>query len=343
MIDSEHSLPKELQEMASVQQEHEEKLLGFDNVLGVGLGHKEKGGKDTGEPVISVLVEQKIDDPSLLSGSSRVPKKLKGITTDVIEVGSVFAGDASDDEGYSTEDDSMPVAQAAPFSPALRRRVRPVMGGYSIGHYRITAGTMATACYDLQLSPGKPSAYYILSNNHVLANSNNARPGDPILQPGRYDGGKFPQDDIARLKRFVPIKFHQGNSAPCNYVDAAIAEGNFEDLRREIYWAGHVEKLYCPVKVGDTVKKTGRTTGFTTGKVTHINATLNVNFGGGKVAKFCRQNITTDMSAPGDSGSLIMNLDNCAVGLLFAGSATRTIFNNIAYVQSLLGIRLAEK
>jgi hypothetical protein len=32
---------------------------------------------------------------------------------------------------------------------------------------------------------GVPTKFYLLSNNHVLANSNNAMIGDPILQPGR--------------------------------------------------------------------------------------------------------------------------------------------------------------
>ena len=77
--------------------------------------------------------------------------------------------------------------------------------------------------------------------------------------------------------------------------------------------------------------------------MTNINATVNVNYGGGKVAKFCRQIITSNMSAGGDSGSIVTNLDEDAVGLLFAGSAARTIINNILFVQSLLRIRVTEK
>lgn len=188
-----------------------------------------------------------------------------------------------------------------------------------------------------------PPAYYILSNNHVLANSNNARLGDPILQPGPYDGGSSPGDVIARLSRYVPIRFITETSSPCNYVDAAIAQGNLQDLNREIYWVGYLKRLYVAPKVDDIVEKTGRTTGFTTGKVTNINATVKVNYGGGKVAKFCRQIITTNMSSGGDSGSLVANLDEGAVGLLFAGSSTHTILNNILYVQVLLRIRVTEK
>src|SRR3546814_8805883 len=54
---------------------------------------------------------------------------------------------------------------------------------------------------------GIPAHYYILSNNHVLANSNNATPGDAVLQPGPFDGGTDPADRIASLSRFIPITF----------------------------------------------------------------------------------------------------------------------------------------
>jgi hypothetical protein len=47
----------------------------------------------------------------------------------------------------------------------------------------------------------------MLSNNHVLANSNAAEIGDPILQPGPYDGGRYPGDQIAVLEDFVRIHF----------------------------------------------------------------------------------------------------------------------------------------
>ena len=63
---------------------------------------------------------------------------------------------------------------------------------------------------------------YILSNNHVLANSNLAALGDPILQPGRVDGGTFPSNKIATLERFVEI-MPTNQSPGYNLVDAAIA------------------------------------------------------------------------------------------------------------------------
>jgi hypothetical protein len=338
-----------------VQADSESKLLDLPNVVGVAIGTKQRGDTDVGTPCLTAFVSAKLD-PAFLAKHELVPKKVKEVPTDVVETGYIFAGDIVPEstvvlerpEPAVGEEPAFPTRMEAPgalaaTSVTLNRRVRPAMGGYSVGHYRITAGTIATCCYDLSPFPGMPSKYYILSNNHVLANSNNARLGDAILQPGPFDGGTLPRDEIARLTRYVPIQFRTPTSTPLNYVDAALAEGDFHNLSREVYWGGHVKDLYTAPKVGDIVQKTGRTTGFTTGRVTNINGTVDVNYGSGRVARFRNQVITTRMGAPGDSGSLVMNRDEHAVGLLFAGSSTRTIINNILLVQILLKVRLHEK
>ena len=53
--------------------------------------------------------------------------------------------------------------------------------------------------------------------------------------------------------------------------------------------------------------------------------------------------MTTNISAGGDSGSLVLSLDNVAVGLLFAGSSIATIANQIENVRSLLRVEVAER
>jgi hypothetical protein len=303
------------------------------NVVGVGTGHKIKEDKDTGKPCIMVFVSQKLDREELKS-QDVVKKEHSGHETDVVETGEIFAGD-----GPAADNEEV-VVQEEIGVETLRQRVRPAMGGFSVGHYKITAGTIATCVYDMKAAPGIPPRYYILSNNHVLANSNNARIGDPILQPGPYDGGRLPRDVIARLARFVPIRFKTPNSTPINYVDAALAEGPFHNLDRQIYWIGYVKQVNSRPKVGDMVEKTGRTTNFTTGKILALNATVDVHYGGSRIARFARQIVTTNMSAGGDSGSLVCDIAEGAVGLLFAGSSRVTIVNNILAVQRFLGIRL---
>ena len=97
------------------------------------------------------------------------------------------------------------------------------------------------------------------------------------------------------------------------------------------------------VPVGLVVKKTGRTTNFTTGRITAINPTVNVGYGSGRVARFVDQIVTTTMFAGGDSGSLVLTLDNVAVGLLYAGSAVAMIANQIENVRALLRVEVAEQ
>lgn len=345
------------QDFIEIQQKHEADLLRKQNVVGVAYGQKMTDSVDTGEPALLVLVQQKLP-PDQLARADMVPKKIEDHVTDVVQVGEFFAGQVL--EGT--------VAQYAPLNGEprmtvevpvqrdvsrarrldttvpleLRQRVRPVMGGYSVGHYAVTAGTIATCCYDAMPFPGIPRQYYILSNNHVLANSNASRIGDPILQPGAFDGGQLPLDMIGRLTRYIPIQFSSPGLAPLNYVDAAIAEVPFHLANREVYWIGYVRGILDSPAVGMILQKTGRTTNYSTGRITALNATVDVNYGNGRVARFARQIITTGMSAGGDSGSLVLDLDERAVGLLFAGSATTTVINPIGFVQSLLNIRITE-
>lgn len=372
----EQTLPAEFLEMADLQQKKEKELLSKQNVVGVALGNKIKDEEDTGEKALQVLVRHKMPE-EMLGEEDLVPQEVDGVQTDVVEVGEIVAGplapdiisepqvgldfpfdEDSDWEMAEEFEDGIPQLREGPLlerqrrrmqAPTevapqqLRQRIRPAMGGFSVGHYRITAGTIGTCCYDLSDFPGIPDQFYILSNNHVLANSNNASIGDPILQPGPYDGGQYPQDMIGRLSRFVPIRFRTSTSAPSNYVDAAIAEVPFHQANREVYWIGYVKDLYTAPTVGDILQKTGRTTNFSTGRVQSINATVNVNYGNGRVARFVRQILTSAMSAGGDSGSLVTNLDEEGVGLLFAGSPYVTVLNNILYVQALLRVRIHEK
>jgi len=325
----EKALEGEYLAISEVQEDEQDALLDKGNVVGLGIGHKITEEKDTGKPCMTVFVSQKLI-PDMIGVADMIPKTVGKFKTDVVETGEIFAGENAMEElpGPDTGEEEVGIE-------ILRGRVRPAEGGYSVGHYRVTAGTIATAVYDAAPYPGIPRAYYILSNNHVLANSNNARIGDPILQPGPYDGGRYPGDLIARLSRYVPIRF----GGPINYVDAAIAKGQFHDLDREIYWIGYVKGVRA-VKVGEIVQKTGRTTNYSTGRVIAVNVIVNVNYGGGRVAKMVRQIVTTRMSAGGDSGSLLCGLCENAVGLLFAGSSRITVHNDIRYVQRFLGIRI---
>jgi hypothetical protein len=346
MAQDENKMVLEGQALAEVQQAYTKSVEDFldpekrvPNVVGLGMGIKWSGGRPTGEPALVVLVTHKLEE-SQLRAADKVPAKLKDMQTDVLSIGYPVAGGG----------------QPLIASTQLAKRSRPAKGGYSIGHVNITAGTIATCVYDILpgggVSPpshgiGIPGKYYILSNNHVLANSNNANPGDMCLQPGPFDGGVNPDDRVATLSRWIPIYFDppMPRQQHRNLVDAAIAEADFDVLNREIHWTGRVRgwRRKTDVRVGTLVQKTGRTTHYTVGRITAVNATIDVGFSGGRVARFIDQIVTTNMSAGGDSGSLVMTLDNVAVGLLFAGSSVATIVNQIENVRSLLRVEVAEE
>jgi hypothetical protein len=220
---------------------------------------------------------------------------------------------------------------------------RPVPIGVSTGHPDVTAGTIGARVTD-------GSDVFALSNNHVYAANNRGRSGDNLLQPGIADGGRNPEDAVATLYDFEPIGFCAGMACPSNRIDAAIALTTTEEVGTETPEGGYGQPRADPFEatLGMRVQKYGRTTGHTLGRVTGINATIDVNYRTG-VARFTGQIVITgsdgEFSAGGDSGSLvvskgILTADRRPVGLLFAGSNTTTLANPIDLVLERFGVRV---
>jgi hypothetical protein len=206
---------------------------------------------------------------------------------------------------------------------------------------------------------GTNGTLYILSNNHALAMSNFGFIGDHITQPGLIDADCFLNDSatVATLTKFVPLQYRQKRQkwrdVATNTVDAAIAEilpgkvatdGSLLDV-------GQPGTTTVQPYVGMAVKKSGRTTGTTTGTVAAVDGTIIVAYGstcGGKnkyKALFGNQIrlLPASFSAGGDSGSLVVeNTPNCprAVGLLFAGGGKDTFANPIDDVLSALNVTI---
>jgi CARDB protein len=255
--------------------------------------------------------------------------------------------------------DGLPVAAEvtgllmARSDPTLRLRPAPL--GYSVGHPSITAGSIGARVVD-------PSGnVYVLSNNHVLAASNAASIGDPELQPGAFDGGTFPADQIATLFAFHPIDF---SSSGTNSIDAAIALSDANSLGNAtplddgygapsgtIFGDANGDGVFDDVTalLNLPVQKFGRTTKLTHGTITGINASVSICYEVTfifctKSATFVNQLIIEPggFSGGGDSGSLIVT-DNDArnpVALLFAGSSTQTIGNRIDLVLNEFGVKV---
>lgn len=298
----------ETAKITEVQGLHEVELLALPNVVGVAASPKMVNGKPTKQWSLTVLVEKK-EAPGKLAKAGLVPGTIDGVVTDVIEVGK-------------------------PEALVFNAHVRPALPGFSLGHHDITAGTFGCVVQDLRKAGGDD--HLILSNNHVLANTNRGKSGDLILQPGPFDGGVYPADGIATLDRFEPIVFGRNG---LNLVDAAVARPTFSRNITSSIIGVVMPTGVNQALVGNTVIKVGRTTQVTVGVVIATNATIVVGYGSAGTAQFRHQILTTPMAAGGDSGSLLMNASLNAVGLLFAGSALITIHNHIADVEAALSVR----
>ena len=325
-----------MEEVRRIKAQFTDLLLGKSNVVGCGVGYKEVAGTRTGELCVVVSVAQKVSREQL-APENLVPQALEGVRTDVQETGVIRALQARTDKW------------------------RPAPGGVSCGHVAITAGTLGCLVT-------RGEEIFILSNNHVLADSNQGQPGDPILQPGPHDGGTL-ADQIATLEEFVPINFGTGGSIcpiatgiadvsnwlarlvgsqhrlrafqenpELNLVDAAIARPLSADLVEK-----RILEIGEPQGVGEgtlglRIRKSGRTTGLTSGEITQVDATVRVSYGMGNTATFTDQLVAGPMSSGGDSGSAVLDEDGRVVGLLFAGSDQTTVMNRIQNVLDALNV-----
>jgi len=312
----------------AVQERHTDTLMGIKGVVGTAVGLDGSNGH-----VVIVLVEKE--------GLVGIPNNLGGVPVRPVVTGKIYALPKGGNGG----------AAKPPTVDRTARFDRPVPIGVSTGHPAITAGTIGCRVKDTA------GNVYALSNNHVYANENLASIDDAVIQPGTLDGGVSPADDIGTLADFEEIVFY--NYAyppipiPTNTMDAAIALSSTGLLGRATPSDGYgtPKSTTAPalLNVNASVKKYGRTTGLTKGKIFAANATVDVGYGPGKTARFVGQIIITPgtFSAGGDSGSLVVmdagkgrnpSDDRKPVGLLFAGNSSITIACPINLVLNRFGV-----
>ncbi|MGY1635171.1 hypothetical protein ACI78V_00770 [Geodermatophilus sp. SYSU D00742] len=210
-------------------------------------------------------------------------------------------------------------ALSSPTPGELQRRTRPLHPGLSVAHPTVSAGTLGGFVrVDGRLA--------LLSNNHVLAASDAAAVGDPVLQPGPADGGSE-ADRVATLAAFVRFR----GDGRANLADAAVAtldaEVPAEPGRLPGGALGGDPLAVDDVDPDEQVEKVGRTTGHTIGRVTAVEVDgVTVQYDRGAHVfddQVEIEGLTGAFSAGGDSGSVIWrSSDRAPMGLLFAGSET---------------------
>lgn len=301
------SAPITEEEAVEVKDRHETSLLAKKNVIGVGVGPRNKRG----ETSVIVLVEKK-EDIGALSEDDMIPTYIDGVRTDVLEIGEI-----------------------KPMAGVHIERRRPVYGGTSAIWHKGTACTLGAIVY-------RDGVAYALQNTHC-ANPHwkGAKIGDPIIQPSPNDGGKKTgnKDIIGYSSDYRELKL---DGSTLNEFDSALVKLEVDSTKLYQEGLGGIKAEIAQVNVGDVVWKSGRTTGVQTSKVIAKDVTVAVNYGTDKPGLFKNQIIAENtngyFTSGGDSSSLVVNENRNPVGQIFAGSDKIAIFSPIATIMNHFNI-----
>jgi len=304
--------PGRVKSLAEAGKALEQELLPLAGAGFVGIGHSEAEG----EVIVFVEDEQT---------KQRVPRSFNGYTVRTEVTGKIQA--------LSTQ-----VAEPlADVSTERRGEVRPLVGGVSLSAWiqdLYYTGTLGMVTYDDK----------ILSNAHVIA----MHPvtyefldiGTPVIQPGSGDGGREGAR-VGELENYIPIDFDEEAE---NYADAAIGtiDGGVDASYGEQFNEGgnYWIEGWTGVSIGNTVRKSGRTSGVTTGEVIFTNISVWVDYDGHEAHFVDQIAVAQDnysFAGPGDSGSAV-DKDGEFVGLVFAGAPNYAFINKAQYIINGLGI-----
>lgn len=291
--------PRDVAYVMGIQNRHTPELMKLAGVIGTGTGSTADG-----RPEVIVYTDR--------AGVAGLPAGVEGVTVEARNVGRVVAYKAAKPDAHGGGGGG------------------PLQMGTSTGNdLECSAGTLSCVVT-------KGGTRYFLSNNHVFARENAASNGERIDAPGRYDGKPrcAQTAQCGTLASYVKVSFSSNNT-----VDCALAQPS-SGLSYTATEAGGYAPTSSVVSpfVGQAVKKTGRTSGLTTGNVQAINVTIQVQYTDG-VATFVNQ-IQTPGSfiRSGDSGSLMVESStNNPVGLCFAGGSGGSFANPIGPVLQALG------
>ena len=300
-----------------------------ENLVGMGIGYKTIRGNSTNHLCLKFYVSEKLSSDTVRS-EKLVPPKIKlgrlgEFLTDVEAIGSIEL-------------------------ESLKFRMRPVLGGYSIGHQ--AGGCGSIAC--LVRKRGEPDKKFILSASHVIAASGTGTKGDKVLQPGTIDYENV-DGFLAKLYEWVPFDFSPLFSA---HVDAAIAgpvtDEDCSTLIAEIDSPPSGTRDFSSLSIGMQIQKVGRTTRRTTGKVRDREFRTSISYKDPRtesvIGNVNYENLIlcTNYSKQGDSGALVLDNNKHAVGLHIGGTTgvagiprtKRSFFLPIEFVLNALDVEL---
>jgi hypothetical protein len=244
---------------------------------------------------------------------------------------------------------SNPAAHQAGSGSSLGAEIPLGASGGNNADFDLTGNTVADCCSGTlgALVQDDAGRQYVLSNNHVMARSDRAQAGDPIVAPGLIDNNCTPYGDgpgtapVAWLSDWLRL------SASGTNADAAVAEVG----SRTVDGAGKILELGArqangeltaaapgvsstggrgeTASLGMLVAKSGRTTGLTCAAVSAVDLDVSVDYfkDCAETQPYLSKTFTHQVaisgkrfSDAGDSGALAVDASNAEpVGLLFAG------------------------
>ncbi len=295
-----------------------------ENINAVGIG------KTNGEYCIQVFINSASEDILANSQADTVPAEYKGIPVLLIEMQEASFLGTEVSKGSADQDKHI-YFYSGETPPPMRERRDVILGGISGANANLNgqSGTIGYFCKKKSLFPRK-SDTYLLSNTHVFADLRKSEidEHDLIVQPSPGEPEK--SDPIGELINFSSIKLDNDVDDP-NSVDAAVAK----------LWRNQEHQMLVPmiggvkgyvkkdeVEVAEFARKFGRTTGFTTGNIFSIHLDIWIKYDRTGQKAFFKDQILIEPNDDfekfvdkGDSGSLVVDGENYASGLIFAGAS----------------------
>jgi hypothetical protein len=284
------------------------------NIHAVGVGVLE-GGR---EYCIQVFINDR--DEELWAGASALPDSYGGVPLVLIEMPvAAFLSDAG-------------LSLSASYPNGIRERREVITGGISGANTNLTgqSGTIGYFC-TLKSRWSRRKEVHLLSNSHVFADLRKAQVdgNDLIMQPspGENDSTR----PVAGLVNFSALKF-DGDTKEPNHVDAAIARlWETRSHKPVIPLIGAIKGYVArdEIEVREPARKFGRTTGYTEGRVFSIYLDIWIRYDRTGQSAFFQNQFLIEPTLPeftkfvskGDSGSLVVDKEQYATGLIFAGMA----------------------
>jgi hypothetical protein len=330
------------------------------NVVACGIGYKVRGSERTEEPCVMVSVTQK-QPAAALSARDLIPAQVDGVLTDVIETGQIVALGVDRRSVQRPVRPGMSIGHRFGTAGTVACLVRRQGEVFIISNNHVLALLNKAKLGDLILQPGPGDGGTLEDAVGELAEFVPLHFLDETLtevdthptQPGRagllgWLAGLFGREPSLGTKSGHP---EPTVSPPTNTVDAALVSP-LEDIEfsANIVDVGGPPLGMVSPRLGMRVMKSGRSSGITEGLIIQTDVTVDVAYEG-RAARFVDQIMVSPLdfiqgsafSERGDSGSLVLNYQREAVGLLFSGSDTVSVVNPLNAVLSALQVDLATK